>query len=464
MALWKHQEDAIAWAWDRQSFVWNHGMGSGKTRTTLSFLTRKHEVKPWRAALVCCPKAVIPAWSKQVGLWAPQFRVVSLEKGSSAQKEKQLREALADPDQRPVIVVCNYETVWRIKLAEKTAWDFLIWDEVHRLKSATGVASRWAGRLRAKNPNAITIGLTGTLIPHSVLDLQPIYRSIESPECPTFGTSYTLHKAKYAVFSNGPQKFVVGFRNLADAHAKVAATTHHVRSQDVLDLPPIQYIDVPCDLTPAEAKIYAELEREFCHVCDTGAVTPKNALERLLRLQQTCGGYVRYDDTPAATKIAEHPAKATMLRDMLEDLPQLEPVVIFCRFRSDIESARAACESLGRSVSELSGERSELAQWQREETTCLVVQIQSGGIGIDLTRASYCWFFSLGYSLAEYEQAVARLHRPGQERRTLIYHLVSTIHGRSTVDGKVYEALRERKNVVESILRGYGADAPVGAR
>ena len=94
-----------------------------------------------------------------------------------------------------------------------------------------------------------------------------------------------------------------------------------------------------------------------------------------------------------------------------------------------------------------------------------MTQIQSGGIGIDLTRAAYCFFFSLGYSLAEYEQAVARLHRPGQERRTFIYHLIAQINGRQTVDGRVYEALRERKDIVESIIRGYaGSAASVGAR
>lgn len=452
MSLWQHQEDAIAWAWDRRAVLWHHGMGSGKTRTTLEFLLRKHAERGWSRALVCCPKAVIPAWVKQIGLWAPQLRVVALTKGTSQAKERLLVDSLREPT--PTIVVCNYETAWRIKTLEKAKWDFLVWDEIHRLKSASGVTSRWAARVRAKNPTAVAIGLTGTLIPHSVLDLQPTYRALEAPECPTFGPSSTLHRARFAIFSNGPQKFVVGYKNLAEAHKKVAATSHHVRSQDVLDLPPIQYLDVPVELSPAEAKLYAEIEREFCAVCEAGAVTPKNALEQLLRLQQITGGYVRFDETDVARKIGEHPAKGAVLRDMLEDLPSPEPVVTFCRFKSDLAEARAAFESLGRSVSELSGSRNELADWQRGGTTGLVVQIQSGGIGIDLTRASYCVFVSLGYSLAEYEQAVARLHRPGQERRTLIYHLIATINGRSTVDGRVYEALRERKDVVDSIIRG----------
>jgi len=447
--LWQHQEDAIRWALDRQAAILHHGMGSGKTRTALEYLRRLGANR----TLVCCPKAVIPAWSKQIGMWFPELRVVPLDQNGSAAKDKAVTAALADTS--PVLVVCNYESVWRLKSVEKARWDCFIWDEIHRLKSATGVASRWAAKMVKANPTARRLGLTGTLIPHSILDAWAIYRAVEAPDCTTFGTSYTLHKANYAVFANGPQKFVVGFKNLAQANKKIAATTHYVRTTDVIDLPPISFHDVACDLSPKESSLYREVENEFCAVCEAGTVTPTNALVQLLRLQQICGGYVRFDDEKTATRIDEHPAKAKMLSDMLEDLPASEPVVIFCRFKSDIEAAKSIAEALGRKVSELSGERNELADWQQAKTSVLVAQIQSGGIGIDLTRAAYCWFYSLGYSLAEYEQAVARLHRPGQTAKTVIYHLVATISGRSTVDGRVYAALRDRKEVVNELITGY---------
>ena len=447
--LWQHQEDAIRWALDRQSALLHHGMGSGKTRTALEYLRRLGANR----TLVCCPKAVIPAWVKQAKMWFPELRVAALEQNGSAAKDKAVAAALADTS--PVLVICNYESVWRLKSVEKARWDCLVWDEIHRLKSATGVASRWAAKMVKANPKARRLGLTGTLIPHSILDAWAIYRAVEAPDCTTFGTSYTLHKANYAVFANGPQKFVVGFKNLAQANKKIAATTHYVRTTDVIDLPPISFYDVACDLSPKESSLYREVENEFCAVCDAGTVTPTNALVQLLRLQQICGGYVRFDDDKTATRIDEHPAKAKMLSDMLEDLPASEPVVIFCRFKSDIEAAKIVAEALGRKVSELSGERNELADWQQAKTSVLVAQIQSGGIGIDLTRAAYCWFYSLGYSLAEYEQAVARLHRPGQTAKTVIYHLVATIGGRSTVDGRVYAALRERKEVVNELIESY---------
>lgn len=452
MPIWAHQEDAIRWAWDRCAVLLHHGMGSGKTRTTLEFVARKMKERGVSRILVCCPKAVIAAWGKQTGLWTEGVRVLLLEKGTSKDKDGLITAALADTS--PLIVVVNYETVWRLKSVEKVRWDVIVHDEIHRLKSASGVTSRWAGKLCKANPQAIKIGLSGTLIPHSILDAWAIYRAVESPLCPTFGTSYTLHKATYAIYPPN-QNFPVGWKNLPQAHAKLAATTHHVRSCDVLDLPPIQFIDVPANLEPAEAKLYREIEREFCAVCEQGTVTPANALVQLLRMQQICGGFVRFDEEGHARQIAPKPAKAAALADMLEDLPPTEPIVVFCRFSSDIAAAKAVCAAAGRTVSELSGAVRELAEWQAGQTNVLVTQIQAGGIGIDLTRAAYCWFYSLGYSLAEYEQAVARLHRPGQEKKTVIYHLVATIDGRSTVDGRVYEALRERKDIVDALITGY---------
>jgi SNF2 family DNA or RNA helicase len=139
-------------------------------------------------------------------------------------------------------------------------------------------------------------------------------------------------------------------------------------------------------------------------------------------------------------------------------------VVVFCLRTADLSQARSVCESTGRSVSELSGKRRELESWQQGDTTALIVQIQAGGIGIDLTRASSAYFWSLGFSLADYLQAIARLHRPGQSRVVSIWHLLATIDGRPTVDGRVYDVIRQKGNVVDEIIRGYRAGAPAGAR
>jgi hypothetical protein len=79
----------------------------------------------------------------------------------------------------------------------------------------------------------------------------------------------------------------------------------------------------------------------------------------------------------------------------------------------------------------------------------VAVQIQSGGEGIDLTRAHYGIYYSLGYSLKDFLQSRRRLVRPGQEHPVLFTHLVCA----NTVDEDVYEALDAREKVVEFVLQ-----------
>ena len=82
------------------------------------------------------------------------------------------------------------------------------------------------------------------------------------------------------------------------------------------------------------------------------------------------------------------------------------------------------------------------------EATVLAVQIQSGGEGIDLTRAAYCAYYSIGHSLGDYDQSLARIHRPGQTRPVVYYHLTAS----ATVDVAVYDALDKKRNVIDAVL------------
>jgi len=54
----------------------------------------------------------------------------------------------------------------------------------------------------------------------------------------------------------------------------------------------------------------------------------------------------------------------------------------------------------------------------------------------------------VGFSLGDYEQSLARVHRPGQDRTTFYTHIITT----GTVDEKVHAALEKKKKIVEAIL------------
>jgi SNF2 family DNA or RNA helicase len=229
---------------------------------------------------------------------------------------------------------------------------------------------------------------------------------------------------------------------------KLDSHSWRVTADEVLDLPDAIHEVIPVELGNKTTRFYTALEHEMTAAIEAGTVTVSNALTKLLRLQQATGGYARTEES-GNVLIDGTPIKAAMLEDLLEDLPATEPFVVFCRFRSDLNEIAALSRRLGRQYAELSGERRDLASWQEGHATILGVQIQSGGAGIDLTRAAYCCYYSLGFSLGEYEQSLARLRRPGQTRCVRYYHMVA----KGTVDEQVYEALSERRSVVDAVLQ-----------
>jgi SNF2 family DNA or RNA helicase len=185
--------------------------------------------------------------------------------------------------------------------------------------------------------------------------------------------------------------------------------------------------------------LYAEI--------DSGEITVANAMVKVLRLQQLTSGYLKTDEGELVQYGNE---KLNLFKELLGEIPAKEPVVIFCRFTSDIANVKAACKDAGRTCAELSGHENSLAEWQDGKYDCIAVQIRSGGVGIDLTRACYCVYYSMGHSLGDFSQSLARTNRPGQTRTVRYYHLLAE----GTVDPTIYQALSKKQKVVDYILKG----------
>ena len=216
-----------------------------------------------------------------------------------------------------------------------------------------------------------------------------------------------------------------------------------------LDLPEVMppiYRNI--ELGAKTLKVYAQMEKTFIADVDAGRVTAANALSKLLRLQQITSGYLPIDDAGNVEQVGNE--KREVLEDVLEGIATDEPVVVFARFRHDLDQIKKASENCGRRYAELSGRGNELEKWQNGGADVIGVQIQAGGVGISLVRARYCVYYSLGFSLGDYEQSRARTQRPGQKRRVTYIHLIAG----GTIDQRVYDALKERKNIIEYVVHG----------
>lgn len=432
-------------------------MGCGKSKCTVDLIC--NYISKIQKVLIVCPMSVIDVWTGnkdrkgqfEIHTTPELFEnlVICPVKGNNLTKKTKLAEVsryTAMHQDKQFVCVINYESAWREPFAtwaKDVGFDLVVLDEIHRIKSPSGKASKFFGQL-AKTAK-YRLGLTGTPLPHSPLDIYGQYRFLDPG---IFGTSFTKFRGEYAIMGGFQNHQVLNYKNHDMLHNKMFLIAYRVMSKDVFDLPKFQSEIRTCELVPEERRIYREMDTEFCVEVKDGLVTADNALVKLLRLQEITSGYL--DKQPIGT------SKRKLLADVLEDFAVDEPLVIFARFTNDLKAIKDIAESQGRRYGELSGHANDLSQWQIGNKDVLGVQIKSGREGVDFTRARYSIYYSLGFSLGDYEQSIKRLDRPGQVREGMYIHLLV----KDTVDFKVMQALEKRQEVISSVLTQYKEDVP----
>jgi SNF2 family DNA or RNA helicase len=423
-------------------------MGCGKSKIAVDLIVN-HDL---RKVLIICPLSVVGVWPREFRTHAGvDYNVIPLNEGSVEKRTKiaQACVELARRKNEPIALVINYESAASGAFAKWSLaqdWDLVLLDESHRIKAPGGKRSMHFAHLgkRAKR----RLCLTGTPLPHSPMDIYAQFRFLDAS---VFGTSFVQFRNRYANMGGYGGHQVISYKNIPELHRKMYSRSFRV-TKDVLDLPPYHHTDRTFSLGSEASRFYKTLEDKMYAELDDGEITVSNALVRLLRLQQVTSGYIM--DDAGNTRHVDS-AKIDMLADVLEDIDPSEPVVIFARFKEDLERIKKLVEKREKKdgkmcrYGEVSGDRKDLDEGRfPENVDVLGVQIQSGGVGIDLTRAHFAIYYSLGFSLGDFEQSLSRVHRPGQTEPTTFIHLLA----RGTVDEKVYKALRKRKQVVEYVL------------
>lgn len=453
--IWAHQAQALDFIADKPGAMLAMEMGTGKTRVAIEHI---HRIGAKRT-LVFAPLSIVDhVWTDQVKTHSRvPLKVAALgQRYKDTKKKVQAGDvALASTSRdNPLLVVVNYESVTQQAFRNWLVahdWDLIIMDECHRLKAHDGKMSMFIAQLCYQTPRRL--GLTGTPMPHSPMDIWAQYRALNVR---VFGSSFHGFRDQYAELEPIPlpkdatekqkkAKQITGYRNEAELRDKFRSIAFEVKSEDVLDLPSQLKTNLRVVLSPKARTVYDKLETELKATLDSGeTIKAANALSKLLRLQQVTSGFA-VSSTGETARIDD--GKAQALEELMEAIGEDEPIVVFARFLHDIRAIKDRANRLGRPAWEHSGQRKELDQWLAEGGV-IAVQIQAGGTGLDLTFARYCIYYSMGFSMGDYQQSLARLHRPGQERPVYYTHLLTE----NTVDEKVISSLNRKENVIRSIL------------
>jgi SWI/SNF-related matrix-associated actin-dependent regulator 1 of chromatin subfamily A len=87
-----------------------------------------------------------------------------------------------------------------------------------------------------------------------------------------------------------------------------------------------------------------------------------------------------------------------------------------------------------------------------EEPSCLfmIAGIEVGGVGHTLTSASHVGLIEQPWTPAKVDQAIARVHRIGQDLPVTVYHFVSE----NTIDQRMIAMIEEKRKTVDALIDG----------
>ena len=475
---YEHQKEAFDFAMshaDQHGIALLMSMGCGKSLTAIAAAGALYNAKNIKKALIVCPLSIVGVWKEEFEKFADfDYKLVIL-KGNTA-KKTELLQKMQGPGLQ--VVVVNYESVWRME-DKILSWspDFIIADESHRIKAPNTAASKAMHRLGTKAKYRMI--LTGTVITNKAIDVFSQYKFVD----PTiFGNSFYAFRNKYFdLVGFGKHTPVLKESMKEELMEKIHSIAFRATKAECLDLPETTDIIRYVELEPKAMEIYKSLVKDsfadrrvagdnsHSKVCDNlendacaensydpkNTITVTNVLTKLLRLSQLTGGFLGNDEGNVYQQVSK--SKLNALEDIIDDAIQNEnKLVVIARFVPEIKAIQKLLKKKHIKYSLVMGgvkdRMEQIYEFQHDpKTQVFIGQIATAGMGITLTASSTMVFYSLDYSMSNFEQTKARIHRAGQEEKCTYIYLLA----KGTVDEKVLLALQNKINLAKNLIDDY---------
>jgi SNF2 family DNA or RNA helicase len=223
------------------------------------------------------------------------------------------------------------------------------------------------------------------------------------------------------------------------------------RAEVLDDLPPKLALPVLIDLAPAQRVAYERAERDgIVRLASLGTELRINhVLELILRLKQICNFC---PETGSSAKLAD-------LRERLAEISAIGArALVFSQFRAH----PFGIERLARDLADyhplvLSGQlflnaRADvMREFERNENRRLMLlSLRAGGVGLNLTAASYVFHFDRWWNPAVEAQGEDRAYRIGQTRTVTVYAYLCA----NTIEERIAAILAEKRQLFADLVEG----------
>ncbi len=436
--LRSYQEQGFSWL----VFLYTHhlggiladDMGLGKTLQTIALVLHIRSQTPANERLphlVVAPTSVAANWASELALFAPSLKVVHMQQTvgkAGVSLEKQIKKA--------DVVISSY-ALCRFDEAHylKQPWDAVIFDEAQFVKNHQSKGYQIARRLPAR----FKLALTGTPLENNLMELWSLLSIVAPGLFPS--------PKHFAEFYQKPIERQGSKELLAQLRQRVRPLMlRRTKDKVVKELPPKIEQTLELELNKDHRRVYdLYLQRERQRVLGLLGDFDKNRfaiLKAITTLRQLSLDPKLID----AEKYKN--VSSTKLDRLLEQLDEVvsegHRALIFSQFTSFLTKIRQALDERGIPYLYLDGatkQRGELLkEFKTTDVPLFLISLKSGGFGLNLTEADYCFLIDPWWNPAVEQQAIDRAHRIGQTKPVMVYRLIA----KGTIEEKVM-ALKARK-------------------
>jgi len=425
--LYDYQKKALLWMLERESSSDAPGgflcldCGLGKTVLTIATICL-HDMKH---TLIVVPKNILPQWVAEFEKFSNITPFVFSANDSSTGKIT--REVLSE--HRVVITpISTFSSMKKDDESELLSFEFdrIVVDECHMIRNNKTKSYKLIKQIQSSTK----WGLSGTPINKSQNDF----------------------------------KTLLEFMSIFQVTLSQAARTYLYRvvKEDVssIKIPELSIEDIRSDFeTEDEKEIYNELVENGklllkAYTMYSNGEGRMRILEQLLRLRQAVTNATMLPGGVVDTVFDGQSTKLSMLRRDITTAP-MEKTIIFVHWIKEIESVREMLKEIGHESVVISGkvkmeDRAEAIERFSNDANVnfFIIQIEAGGVGLNLQAASRVYINSLAWNAVSELQGIARSHRIGQKKEVTVKRLVIN----NSIDDHIIATQQKKLSIAAEIL------------
>ena len=408
--------------------------------------------------LVVVPNVVKVNWAREVEKWTPQ-RTATVVHGDGDDID-----AFAD------VVIVNYEVLDRhVAWLSRRGFKGMVVDEAHFIKNKESQRSKnvlaLSRSIRATQPNALFIALTGTPLINQIEDFRMIWQYLgwiddKKP------LAALMRKLEDTELDPGEPGFFAAARS-----AVIDMGIVRRKKQDVAaDIPARRIADIPVELDgeagrsirEAEAALVARLVERYRRLAAARRYSSQDEFVRLVaaaELEESKGSESGDNVFAMVRRIGQ--AKATPAADYTVNLARnVGKVVFFAKHIDVMDAAEKHFAAAGVKTVSIRGEQTAKARTAAidaftndPDVSVAVCSLMTAGVGINLQVASNVVLAELSWTNAEQTQAIDRVHRIGQELPVTAWRIIAA----GTIDGRISELIDSKAGLAARALDGDAA-------